>query len=70
MTDTIDVVADGDDAPGSSRPDPRTRAFDIVTVSAEAQAQVHAPLEMKNVAPIAVHVSRRASSPTRAASGG
>ena len=32
-------------------------AFDLVTVHAEAQARVLAPLQLKDVAPIALHKS-------------
>jgi Flp pilus assembly protein TadG len=50
---TIDVVADAD-TPGIFAP-VLNAALDVVTVHAEAQAKVLAPLELKNVAPIAVH---------------
>jgi Flp pilus assembly protein TadG len=50
---TIDVVADAD-TPGIFAP-VLNAAFKLVTVHAEAQAKVLAPLELKNVAPIAVH---------------
>jgi hypothetical protein len=53
-TYTIDVVAHRDDIPGIFAP-VLGEAFDFVTVSAEAQATVRAPFEMKNVAPIAVY---------------
>jgi putative Flp pilus-assembly TadE/G-like protein len=52
-TYTIDVVADAD-TPGIFAP-VLNEAFDFVTVHAEAQATVRAPLEMKEVAPIAVY---------------
>jgi Flp pilus assembly protein TadG len=50
---TIDVVAEAD-TPGIFAPVVDS-AFDVVTVHAEAQATVQAPLEMKDVAPIAVY---------------
>jgi Putative Flp pilus-assembly TadE/G-like len=52
---TIDVVAHRDDIPGIFAPVIDETRFDFVTVSAKAQATVRAPLEMKNVAPIAVY---------------
>jgi hypothetical protein len=50
---TIDVVANAD-TPGIFAP-VLDSAFEVVTVRAEAQATVQAPLEMKDVAPIAVY---------------
>jgi Putative Flp pilus-assembly TadE/G-like len=50
---TIDVVANAE-TPGIFAP-VLDSAFDVVTVHAEAQATVQAPLEMKDVAPIAVY---------------
>jgi Flp pilus assembly protein TadG len=50
---TIDVVAEAD-TPGIFAP-VLNSAFDVVTVHAEAQAKVAAPLELKDVAPIAIY---------------
>jgi Flp pilus assembly protein TadG len=50
---TIDVAAAAD-TPGIFAP-VLNAAFEVVTVHAEAQARVSAPLELKNVAPIAVY---------------
>jgi Putative Flp pilus-assembly TadE/G-like len=52
-TYTIDVAATAE-TPGFFAP-VLNAAFDVVTVRAEAQAQVSAPFEMKDVAPIAVY---------------
>jgi Flp pilus assembly protein TadG len=52
-TYTIDVAATAD-TPGVFAP-VLNSAFDVVTVHAEAQAQVSAPSELKDVAPIAVY---------------
>jgi Putative Flp pilus-assembly TadE/G-like len=52
-TYTIDVAAEAD-TPGIFAP-VLNSAFEVVTVHAAAQAQVFAPLELKDVAPIAVY---------------
>jgi hypothetical protein len=51
---TIDVVAEDHDVPGIFAP-VLNKAFEFVTVHAEAQARVFAPEKLKDVAPIAVY---------------